>query len=158
MDKDSYVATLLAKRRKMEYINNPFVFNGFVSWLWKKILCHRVHLFDEVLTESEASYFVCDACGYIANFRPALLDALQAILAEPYGCSLCDSGTPRNPAKGHQPDCPYEVARLAIEKISRESHITQRAPDGVVCPACKSTNAFEAVICVNCGAHSAPRR
>jgi len=109
----------------MEYINNPFVFNGFVSWLWKKILCPRgVHLFDEVLTESEASHFVCDACGYVANFRPILLEALQAILAEPYGCSLCDSGIPRNPAKGHQPDCPYELAQLAVEKVSHKSRLT----------------------------------
>jgi hypothetical protein len=45
-----------------------------------------------------------------------LLSALQGILAEPYGCSLCDSGKPRNPGKGHQPDCSYEVARAAIAK------------------------------------------
>lgn len=36
--------------------------------------------------------------------------------------------------------------------------LTKRATDGVVCSACKSTNAFEAVICVDCGAHTAPRR
>ena len=29
---------------------------------------------------------------------------------------------------------------------------------GLTCPSCKSDNVFEAVICVNCGAHSAPRR
>lgn len=40
--------------------------------------------------------------------------ALRAILAEPHGCSLCDSGVPRNPAKGHQPDCPYEMARAVL--------------------------------------------
>jgi hypothetical protein len=40
--------------------------------------------------------------------------ALQGILAEPYGCTLCDSGKPRNPEKGHQPDCPYEAARAAL--------------------------------------------
>jgi hypothetical protein len=52
---------------------------------------------------------------------PELLDALQGVLAEPYGCSLCDSGTPRDPAKGHQPDCPYEIARAAIAKTRGES-------------------------------------
>ena len=36
------------------------------------------------------------------------------ILAEPYGCTHCDSGKPRNEAKGHQPDCPFELARAVI--------------------------------------------
>jgi hypothetical protein len=35
---------------------------------------------------------------------------IRGILKDPYGCSLCDSGLPRNPAKGHQPDCPYQAA------------------------------------------------
>ena len=47
---------------------------------------------------------------------PDLLAALRGVLAEPYGCTLCDSGKPRNAAKGHQPDCPYEAARAAIAK------------------------------------------
>ncbi len=51
----------------------------------------------------------------IAARERILLTALRGLLAEPYGCSLCDSGKPRNPAKGHQPDCPYEIARAAIE-------------------------------------------
>jgi predicted nucleic acid-binding protein len=42
------------------------------------------------------------------------VEALKALLKEPHGCSLCDSWNPRNPAKGHQPDCPYELARAAI--------------------------------------------
>lgn len=46
-----------------------------------------------------------------------LTNAVKRILAEPYGCSLCDSGVPRNLEKGHQPDCPYELARLAIQRI-----------------------------------------
>jgi hypothetical protein len=52
----------------------------------------------------------------LAAAAPDLLAALQGILAEPYGCTLCDSGTPRNPVKGHQPDCPYEIARAALAK------------------------------------------
>ena len=38
------------------------------------------------------------------------------------------------------------------------SGLTKRAPDVVRCAACQSTNAFEAVICVDCCAHTAPRR
>ena len=49
---------------------------------------------------------------------PDLLNALQMIFEEPQGCSLCDCGVPRNPKKGHQPDCPYELARLAVEKAT----------------------------------------
>jgi hypothetical protein len=43
-----------------------------------------------------------------------LLNALRGLLAEPYGCTHCDSGKARNPAKGHQPDCPYEIARAVV--------------------------------------------
>jgi len=44
------------------YINNPFIFNRLINWLWKTLLCPRgVHLFDEVLTDGD-SYFVCDGC------------------------------------------------------------------------------------------------
>jgi hypothetical protein len=53
----------------------------------------------------------------VRNHGP-LLAALRGLLAEPYGCSLCDSGKPRNEAKGHQPDCPYEAAREAIAKAT----------------------------------------
>ena len=38
------------------------------------------------------------------------------------------------------------------------SGLTKRVPDVVQCAACKSTNVFEAVICVDCCAHTAPRR
>ena len=54
----------------------------------------------------------------LAAAAPDLLDALQRILAEPFGCTLCDSGVVRNPDKGHQPDCPWEFARLAIKKAT----------------------------------------
>ena len=52
---------------------------------------------------------------------PELLAALEALLTDPYGCSLCDSGKARNPAKGHQPDCPYEQARAALIKARGET-------------------------------------
>jgi len=43
-----------------------------------------------------------------------LIEAAQAVLAEPYGCTLCDSGKPRNLAKGHQPDCGFDRLRAAL--------------------------------------------
>lgn len=54
---------------------------------------------------------------------PDLLHALQMIFKEPYGCTLCDSGVSRNAVKGHQPDCPFELARLAAEKATGETCI-----------------------------------
>lgn len=50
----------------------------------------------------------------------SLLNAIEGILAEPYGCTHCDSGVPRNPEKGHQVGCPYELARIAIAKATKE--------------------------------------
>jgi len=47
---------------------------------------------------------------------PEMLEALKAIFREPYGCPFCDSGILRNPQKGHEPDCPFELARLAISE------------------------------------------
>lgn len=41
--------------------------------------------------------------------------ALSNMMLEPHGCSLCDSGVPRNNAKGHQPDCPYVRAVEAMD-------------------------------------------
>ena len=41
---------------------------------------------------------------------------------------------------------------LVVQKELRE----KESP--IICPSCKSNNAFEAIICVNCGAHTAPRR
>lgn len=38
-------------------------------------------------------------------------EIIRALLAEPYGCTLCDCGKPRRPEKGHQLDCPYELAQ-----------------------------------------------
>lgn len=55
-----------------------------------------------------------------------LVDAVQAIFRNPYGCTLCDSGIPRNPAKGHQPDCPYEIAHLIVDDLTGETHIVAK--------------------------------
>lgn len=43
-----------------------------------------------------------------------LRELLHHFLADPHGCSLCDYGIPRSPAKGHQQGCVYEVARAAL--------------------------------------------
>lgn len=45
-----------------------------------------------------------------------LVETLAAIIGDPYGCSLCDGGTPRNEAKGHQPDCEFVVAEAVLRK------------------------------------------
>ena len=56
-------------------------------------------------------------------------------------------------------DKPTQIRKPGWKTLSELVRgLTQRAADGVVCPACKSANAFEAVICVDCGAHTAPRR
>jgi hypothetical protein len=54
------------------------------------------------------------------QYRYALADALQGLLDEPYGCPLCDCGRTRNPAKGHWPECPYEIARVVLAESARE--------------------------------------
>ena len=38
------------------------------------------------------------------------------------------------------------------------SGLTQRTLDSATCPCCHSSNVFTAVICVACGAHTAPRQ
>lgn len=46
-----------------------------------------------------------------------LLAALNAIMIEPYGCRFCDSGKlrkPGDPAKDHDDDCGFLLARAAI--------------------------------------------
>lgn len=53
-------------------------------------------------------------CALYRRSREEPLAILREILAEPFGCSLCDSGVPRNPAKGHQPDCPYGRAQVLM--------------------------------------------
>ena len=40
--------------------------------------------------------------------------ALQAILADPYGCPFCDSGQLRNPERGHRPECGYRMAKRVM--------------------------------------------
>lgn len=47
----------------------------------------------------------------------ALEDALRGLLDEPYGCPLCDAGRVLNPAKGHWPECPYEIARVVLAEL-----------------------------------------
>lgn len=51
------------------------------------------------------------------NAHEALVGAVEGLLDEPYGCTLCDAGRPRNPEKGHQPDCAYEAARAALAAV-----------------------------------------
>ncbi len=42
-------------------------------------------------------------------------NALKRILAEPYGCPMCDSGKLRNAAKEHWESCGYAMAFKVLE-------------------------------------------
>ena len=42
-------------------------------------------------------------------------EALRALMANPHGCRFCDYGMLRNPAKGHDDDCPYLLAGRLTE-------------------------------------------
>ena len=63
--------------------------------------------------------------------------ALSNLMLEPHGCSLCDSGVPRNNFKGHQPDCPYVRAVEAMDaadlvltpNVGVEAPLTARRKD-----------------------------
>lgn len=50
--------------------------------------------------------------SYSIQFKELLYAraAIAGILAEPYGCPMCDSGKLRTPKKSHWPDCPYAIA------------------------------------------------
>lgn len=53
----------------------------------------------------------------------ALTAALRGLLADPYGCPMCDSGELRNPTKAHWMECPYAVARALVG--SEDDHATR---------------------------------
>jgi hypothetical protein len=61
-----------------------------------------------------------DAFKRVVEHRNRLLKAVKGLLDEPYGCSLCDSGVPRLSTKGHQPDCPFLIARAVISQGLKE--------------------------------------
>lgn len=46
------------------------------------------------------------------------VEALKLILAEPYGCPMCDSGKLRDPQKEHWPECGYPRARAVVERAA----------------------------------------
>lgn len=41
--------------------------------------------------------------------------AIVALLAEPYGCPMCDSGKLRTPRKEHWDTCPYKRAKALLD-------------------------------------------
>ncbi len=63
----------------------------------------------------------------MTSLENELATAITAILLSPYGCSLCDCGKSRNPIKGRQPDCPYELARATLAEFYAASsgHLSQ---------------------------------
>ena len=62
----------------------------------------------------------------------------------------------RQLAKGEKPIQKRKPGWKTLSEVV--GGLTKRAVDGAICPCCQSNNTFEAVICVNCGAHTAPRR
>ncbi len=55
-------------------------------------------------------------------------------------------------------DSALEAAANKLEQLAADAAEQSVQRTGLTCPSCKSDNCFEAVICVNCGAHSSPRR
>ena len=45
------------------------------------------------------------------------LAALRLILAEPFGCPACDSGTLRDPQKSHWDRCGFAAAKAIVEAL-----------------------------------------
>lgn len=46
-----------------------------------------------------------------SNTRLDALTIIRNLLAEPYGCPMCDCGTLRRPDAEHWDDCPYLAAQ-----------------------------------------------
>jgi hypothetical protein len=69
----------------------------------------------------QANCFACGDCFlHEAAINEALVAALRALLAEPYGCPFCDCGKLRKRVDGREPfhadDCAYLIARAALSK------------------------------------------
>lgn len=91
--------------------------------------CERTNAINRVLNAQVLGWFArASAIEHTARrlvaawrtqrqYRYALADALQGLLDEPYGCPLCDAGRMLNPAKGHWPECPYEIARVVLAEL-----------------------------------------
>lgn len=50
-----------------------------------------------------------------------LLAALEGLVADSFGCPMCDSGTLRNEVRDHYDDCRWVIARAAILR-AKASH------------------------------------
>ena len=63
--------------------------------------------------EPDGLHWTCEI-EELKEERKRLKAAIRKLLKNPDGCTLCDSGVTRNPAKGHQPNCPFERAKALI--------------------------------------------
>ena len=82
---------------------------------WKGIVsaANAVVIYDRYLSVSRLEFIIT-----AVNSHDALVAALQELLLEPHGCPFCDSGTLRNPAKGHTHECGFEMARKALAQVN----------------------------------------
>lgn len=55
-----------------------------------------------------------DAWVELTTERDTLKQRLEAVLANPDGCPMCDGGRLRNANKEHWDDCPFLLARAAL--------------------------------------------
>jgi hypothetical protein len=80
--------------------------------------------------------------------------ALEAILAEPYGCCFCDSGKLRNSDKQHDPACGFAMARKALaicEVCDGSGQVSSKDPNRdkawmIPCPECRSRRRREGLL------------
>lgn len=75
---------------------------------------NRLTAFSTALRQYERD-FGLEAAPSREPKQDAMLTALQRILAEPYGCAFCDSGKLRNPAKDHDENCGFALARAVVD-------------------------------------------
>jgi hypothetical protein len=70
------------------------------------------------LFKSQTFKFNAEADKYLAQ-RDELLVAVRAILANPHGCPMCDSGVLRNPTKEHWAACGFAMAVAAVARVEQ---------------------------------------
>jgi hypothetical protein len=77
---------------------------------------------------THAAHEAADTIDRLTRERDTLRRALEAVLREPHGCPMCDSGKLRNPDKAHWPECPYLAANQLRTSEPREPEAARTEP------------------------------